>query len=78
MHRARPGSADALVECASRLVCRCSEIEEPKYDEARTEKHHEDCPTRRHNYLKMLRVFVFVSMVLLFRTLLSPTYCSIR
>jgi hypothetical protein len=76
MHRTRPGSTDALVESASRLVCRCSEIEKSKYDEARTKNRHEGRLATRHSSSKVMRVVFFVGMIYLVQTLLDLTYCS--
>lgn len=76
MHCARPGSADALVGCAFRLVCRCGEIGESKYDEARTEKRHEGRLTPRHSNSKVMRIAFFVGINHLFRTLLDSRWCS--
>ena len=66
MHRARPGSADALAECAFRLACRYSEIGKSRYDRARAEK----CPwgrlTVRHSNSKVMKIVDIISMVYTF------------
>jgi hypothetical protein len=66
MHRARPGSADALAECAFPLACRYREIGKSRHDRAKAEKRPWGRLTVRHSNSKVMKVVDIISMVYTF------------